>query len=287
MRFTAIRVAVIFGCAAIFFGALEVSLPLKGIQLNPMLGNAFLALALLSFVVTLAAIFWPWIEPRFPRLAAWIKGLRRYVWLVGGPVVFGALLGGMEWLISNSLRNALWIGLPAFALAQIGFAVWMPKLAAGRKQVQELAAEMVRITDQNCQLRETNEDYEKRSRKREEAHQNRIRLIHELRQLWEEGERLTRYDHTHYDFEDWKERVGKLIEMARGATERRALFRVPPDFAKYSRDVEESDPPERIETQYILDKIRDFIWQMNTYHPRYDLPSDFKIRDYWKWKETR
>src|SRR5829696_8681925 len=133
----AIKVAIFFGCATLFLTAVQVGLPLKGIQLNPTLGNFFLALALLSLLgllATLAWIFIPWVR----NLWAWVKQHRQYLWLIGGPAAFGLLLGGVEWLISASLYNALGIGAAAYALAQVAFRFWMPRLTQSRRQVQEL-----------------------------------------------------------------------------------------------------------------------------------------------------
>jgi len=99
----------------------------------------FFAIAWIALFWTRLERFWPWSE--------------RYLWIVGGPVVIGVLLGSMEWLISSSLRNALWIGLPAFALALLGFIKWASTLARNRKQVQQL-------TDENEQLDQLNKNLE-------------------------------------------------------------------------------------------------------------------------------
>jgi hypothetical protein len=165
--------------------------------------------------------------------------------------------------------------------------VWAIRLAQSRKQVQILTAEEFRIKDQNRQLRETNESYEDTFRKMEEAHHSRLGLLYELGQLREEGGRIKRYDHNRYDFEDWKERVRKLIELALDPSERRNFFGVPADYVKRSNDVDESDPSERIETQYILDQIVKVIGRLNTYHPRHEVRTDFDIRVYRRWLETR
>ena len=84
-----------------------------------------------------------------------------------------------------------------------------------------------------------------------------------------------------------QERIGKLIELALGASERRNFFRVPTDYAKHSDDVDESDPSERIETQYILDQVKKVMRRLNTYHPRHEVREDFHIRVYRRWLETR
>jgi hypothetical protein len=229
-----------------------------------------------------------WVRPYVGGFLRWVRPrIRHYLWLVGGPVLFGLLLGGMEWWFSNSLRNALWIGLSAFALALLGFVVWAIRLVQSRQQVQILTAEELRIKDQNRQLRETNESYEDTFRKKEEAHHSRLGLLYELGQLREEGGRIKRSDHNRYDFEDWKERVRKLIELALDPSERRNFFRVPADYAKYSDDVDESEPSERIETQYILNQIEKVMSRLNTYHLRYEVRADFHIRVYRRWLETR
>jgi hypothetical protein len=99
----------------------------------------FFALAWIALFWARVERFWPWPE--------------RYLGIVGGPVAVGVLLGGMEWLISNSLRSALWIGLPAFALALLGFIKWASTLTQNRKQAQ-------RLTDENEQLEQLNKNLE-------------------------------------------------------------------------------------------------------------------------------
>jgi hypothetical protein len=62
---SAIKVAILFGCATLFLTAVQLGLPLKGIQLNQTLGDIFLALAILSLLgllVTLGWIFIPWVR---------------------------------------------------------------------------------------------------------------------------------------------------------------------------------------------------------------------------------
>jgi hypothetical protein len=90
--------------------------------------------AFVFFAIAWMALFWARVE-RFQAVLA------RYLWLVGGPITIGLLIGSMEWLISSSFRSALWVVLPAFALAQLGFAVSLPRLAAKRKEVHELTEE--------------------------------------------------------------------------------------------------------------------------------------------------
>lgn len=70
----------------------------------------------------------------FPWLNKVGKAIRRHLWIIGGPVVFGLLLGGMEWLISASLYNALGIGAAAYVLAQLGFAEWERRLTQRLKE---------------------------------------------------------------------------------------------------------------------------------------------------------
>ena len=120
-------------------------LPLKGIEVNHALGNVFLVLGLLSFAGFWFAIFWPWIRPRSRRLDEWIKELRQYSWLIGTPVGFGVLLGGMEWLISASLYNAIGIGSTTYALTQLGFRWWALR-------VNKLTDDVGTLTRQNCEL---------------------------------------------------------------------------------------------------------------------------------------
>lgn len=108
-------------------------------------------LAWIGYVWTCVFFALAWIALFWPRVEDFRSWLERFLSVVGGPVTIGLLLGGMEWLISNSLRNALWIGLPGFALAQIGFAVYMTRLTLSRKQVQEL-------TDKNEQLDQLNKN---------------------------------------------------------------------------------------------------------------------------------
>jgi hypothetical protein len=98
------------------------------------------------FALAWIALFWPRIERFWP----WSE---RYLWIVGGPIAVGVLLGGMEWLISSSLRNALWIGSPAFALALLGFIKWASTVAQKQKRVQEL-------TDKNEQIELLNQTLE-------------------------------------------------------------------------------------------------------------------------------
>jgi hypothetical protein len=79
----------------------------------------------------------------------------------------------MEWLISTSLYNALGVGAAAYALAQLGFAAWASKVARLRvewasraaqlrKQVEGLTDDVVRLTDQNYELRTQRNDQLKR-----------------------------------------------------------------------------------------------------------------------------
>jgi hypothetical protein len=134
----AIKVAILFGFATVFLTAVQVWLQLKDTRLIPVLENAFLVLTLLSllgFLGTLAWIFMPWVRD----LWAWVKRHRQYLSLIGAPVAFGLLLGGMEWLVSASLYNALGIGAATYALTQVAFGFWMPRLTQSRKQAQELA----------------------------------------------------------------------------------------------------------------------------------------------------
>jgi hypothetical protein len=44
-------------------------------------------------------------------------------WVLGGPLVTGAVLGALGWLVQNPLYGVV-IGLAAWAIAQVGFTVW-------------------------------------------------------------------------------------------------------------------------------------------------------------------
>jgi hypothetical protein len=101
--------------------------------------------AFVFFAIAWIALFWARVE-RFQATLA------RYLWLVGGPITTGLLIGSMEWLISNSLRNALWVALPALALAQLGFAAWATRASRLRKEIKELVAEVGQLTERNSQL---------------------------------------------------------------------------------------------------------------------------------------
>jgi hypothetical protein len=95
-------------------------------------------LAGITALGALAAFF----GPRMRKSWAWAKGFLR---LAGYPLLLGLLLGGIEWLVSDSLYNALGVGTAAYALAQIAFGFWAPRLTRSLKRVQEL-------TDKNEQL---------------------------------------------------------------------------------------------------------------------------------------
>jgi Skp family chaperone for outer membrane proteins len=57
----------------------------------------------------------------------------------------------MEWLICATLYYALGISTAAYAIAQIDFGFWVPRLTQSLKQVQEL-------TDENEQVKQLNEN---------------------------------------------------------------------------------------------------------------------------------
>lgn len=141
-----IFLALLFGAVAL----LALGFQLGGVQ-DDQWATLCYVLAASLFVAALTVLFWSW----FPRLAAWIRGFRRYLWIVGGPVAFGLLLGGMEWLISTSFYNALGIGLAVFALAQLGFVEWASRVAQLRKQVEELTTERTALEEKSLLLRDS------------------------------------------------------------------------------------------------------------------------------------
>jgi len=197
------KVAIFFGCVTFFLTAVQVGLALKGIQLNPALGNVFLALALLSLLgllTTLGWIFIPWIRNSW----AWAKRHSRYLWIVGGAIAFGLLLGGVEWLISNSLSNALWIGLPAFVLAQLAFMVWASRLEQSQNRVQKLtdASEQVEQLNKNLEAELETLTKEEDFKKKENA-----KLKQELHKVRHECERLREENNQLRNQRDWQIRV--------------------------------------------------------------------------------
>lgn len=85
----------------------------------PVLVYVFGGLAGISGVALLTAVFGLFRG----RLWAWIKRIQRYLWIVGSPIAFGALLGGIGWLTYDPLYG-VFIGLAAFGLAQAACALW-------------------------------------------------------------------------------------------------------------------------------------------------------------------
>ena len=146
--------------------------------------------AAVFFAISWIALFWTRVERFWP----WSE---RYLWIVGGPVVVGVLLGGMEWLISNSLRNALWIGLPTFVLALLGFMLCASRLSQNRKQVQQL-------TDENEQLDQLNKNLEAERNQLSELLQD---VKRENRKLKEQRDEL-KAGHRRARIERWRSVIG-------------------------------------------------------------------------------
>jgi hypothetical protein len=155
------------------------------------------------------------------------------------------------------------------------------------KRLDAERAENERLREQTDQLRTTAESYVDTFHKRENADHNRLALIHELGQLWEEGQRLPQYDHARYDIEDWEARSSKLIEMALGVQKRRDFVEHNPEYARWSNDVDENDPEELVRMRMLLDRLRDLTRQVNSYAPYTELRSDFDVREYRKWLDIR
>ena len=122
-----------------------------GIQLGPSVGYTLLVLSIVSVIVGLAILSWSWLG----GLWAEVKGFRRHSWLIGGPIAFGVLLGGMEWLISTSVYYAFGVGIAAYALAQLSFRVWAGRLIQTRKRVQELLTTKRSLEEESRKLRES------------------------------------------------------------------------------------------------------------------------------------
>jgi hypothetical protein len=120
---------------------------------SPVLVWVFGILACVTGLGALAVFIIALLGSHAERSRAQIRVLRRYLWLVGVPLGFGLLVGGMEWLISTSPYNALGIGATAYALAQLGYAVWVVRAARLRNQINELTADVDKLTKQNQELR--------------------------------------------------------------------------------------------------------------------------------------
>jgi hypothetical protein len=152
---------------------------------------------------------------------------------------------------------------------------------------EELKVELERLREESGQLRVTADGYVAAYNRVQEAHQNRVALIIALRELWEEGERLLQYEHHRWDIEDWQNRTSKLIEMALGIEERRRFLKPNPEYAKWSKTVDDSDSEEQIYMKCLLDRLKDLVKRANSVAPHTELNSNFAIREYRKWLETR
>lgn len=220
----------------------------------------------LAVVAGLGAIVTLWVAfsgSRSESSWAQLRNLRPYLWFVGGPILFGLLLGTIEWLISRSFYNAASIGAATYALTQLGFEWW----ATNNKQQQD------------CFNEQMNE--------RAEAHRNRIGLIHALHGLWDEGDKFTRWEHSQQDLEDWRDRAGKLVEMAWGVEKRRGFLKSNPEYAKWSDDVNEGDSEEQVYLKCLLDRLKDRLHEANRFMPPPDLFPHFDIQVYREWLEKR
>ena len=131
---------------------------------STLLAYVFGILAGIAALGALVAFF----GPRISRSWAWTKGLLR---LAGYPLLFGLLLGGLEWLISASLYDALGIGATAYALTQLAFGYWMPRLIQSQERVLELEDENEQLNqlNKNLQVDLKNTVTAQRDTKREHA----------------------------------------------------------------------------------------------------------------------
>lgn len=162
---------------ALVLGFIALALDQANVK-STVLVYVFSILAGITTVGTLAAFF----GPRVSRAWAWTKGLLR---LAGYPLLFGLLLGSLQWLISASLYDALGIGATAYALGQLAFGYWTPRLVQSQKRVLELENENEQLTqlNKNLQVDLENATKAQRDKKREYA-----RLEQQLRI---DNERLT------------------------------------------------------------------------------------------------
>jgi hypothetical protein len=153
--------------------------------------------AFVFFAIAWMALFWARVE-RFQAVLA------RYLWLVGGPITIGLLIGSMEWLISSSFRSALWVVLPAFALAQLGFAVSLPRLAAKRKEVHELTEENEQVKQLNKNLKA---DLHNAVDVQLDTKRENTKLKQDLHEAKQECERLREDNNELRNQRDWQIRV--------------------------------------------------------------------------------
>ena len=157
--------------------------------------------------------------PKAERSRAQIRELRRYLLLLGGPILCGLLLGGMEWLISTSLYNALGIGAAAYALAQVGFMVWTVRLARAQGQIPE-SGELQRLRGEveslQHRLATYNADFDMYWKL--------------LVSAWEEGLSLRKSEPTEDEAREWANHLYELLEAAEGKWRANILKKSPPGY---------------------------------------------------------
>ena len=129
-------------------GLLALGFQLGGVENETWATLCYILAALLG-IVAFAVPVRAWRRLLLSRFVPWIREILR---LVGYPLLFGLLLGGMEWLISTTLFNALGIGALAYALTQLAFGFWVSRLRQSLNQVQELTAENEQVTQLNKNL---------------------------------------------------------------------------------------------------------------------------------------
>jgi hypothetical protein len=225
------------------------------VELTPAQGNILLGLAALSFVAGMGLIVWAWVG----RLWAWARRHRRYLWIVGGPLLFGLLLGGMEWLISGSLYNALGIGAAAYAPAQLSFMVWVRRLAHSQEQIEQ-DEDSVR---QSLQLSGvTHAEIERLKREVDRLQQEVNSHDADRDAYWgllaaalREGLSLRESAPSKEDVQKWTIHLHKLIENAQGEQAVKPFRRPTPGYAYADLDAS----GEQVFMDYRLAKLQDLI----------------------------
>lgn len=110
------------------------------------------------------------------------------LWVLGGPVVSGVMLGAIAWVSQNLLYGVL-IGLAGWAMTQVGFTVWGIRLLAiagsqptqpEKPDVEQVIAERDEARAERDVLREEVERLEAQPEQREELKRRTLRLSDDL-----------------------------------------------------------------------------------------------------------
>ena len=198
---------------------------------SPTLVWVFGISACVTFLGAIAVFVVAFLGPKAERSRAQIRELRRYFWLLGGPVLCGLLLGGMEWLISTSLFNALGIGAAAYALAQLGFMVWAVRLTRAQEQIPE-SGELQRLRGEVDSLQQRlatyNADFDMYWKL----------LVSAL----EEGHSLREAEPSEEDARKWADQLYGLLEAAEGKWRADIFRKSPPGYVFSDLDATGQQP---------------------------------------------